>query len=555
MQLLTVTQLPGDIARAGEVVAVLIKYGLAGWLRDTEWEPARRVLTSHSGEVLTDQHFPTRLRLALSDLGPTFIKLGQVLSTRPDLVGPELARELSKLQSGVAGDPAETAKATVEAELARPIEECFKEFDAEPMASASIGQVHHARLKNGRQVVVKVQHPGIEAKVRRDLDILLSLAALAERRPELRRFQPLAVVREFRQTMLRELDFRREMRNLQQFRRNFADDPVVVFPKPYADFTTSRVLTMELLKGVSVLDADRLRHQRIDREEMARRGANVFVQMIFRDGLYHADPHPGNILLMQGGKIGMLDCGMTGRMDGQLREQIAEMLLAAADRDAEQLTDVICRICSAPAGLDRAGLSSELMELFTQFGTVSIDQFDVSGALTSVTRIMHDYQLLMPSRLSMLIKVLIMLEGTGKALSPHFNLAEVLEPYRRKFIMQQFSPAARLRKVRRLYRDWERLAETVPRDLTELLNSLQAGKLSLRLRHRQLEPSVNRLVYALITSALLIGSTVLWSQRAPPQVHGISILGALGYALALAMGARVLWSIFRSGGLRNSKQD
>ena len=429
MQLQTAVQFPRDVARASEVAGVLIKYGLAEWLKGTEWESARRLLTSHTGEVLTDQAFPVRLRMALTDLGTTFIKLGQVLSTRPDLVGPDVAHELSHLQSGTPPDPPDVALATVEKELARPIAECFLEFEHEAMASASIGQVHRAKLLDGKPVVVKVQHPGIEGTIIRDLSILSSLATLAERHEDLKRYQPVAVVREFRQTLMRELDFRREMRNLQQFRQNFAADKTVSFPRPYSDLSNGRVLTMQLLKGTTVGDAGALHHKHIDGVELARRGAGVFVQMIFRDGFYHADPHPGNILVMAKGRVGILDGGMVGRIDDELRERIVEILLAAADRDATRLADVIALICKAPADLDRAGLSGDLLEVFGQYGSQAVDQFDVGGTLTAVTRLMHEYKLFMPSRISMLLKCLIVLEGTGKGLNANFSLAELLAPY------------------------------------------------------------------------------------------------------------------------------
>jgi ubiquinone biosynthesis protein len=283
------------------VARVLLKYGLAQWLKGTEWDPIRRMLTSHSGDFLTDQPFPVRLRMAMTDLGTTFIKLGQVLGTRPDLVGPEVAHELSRLQSGTPPDPPDVAIATVEKELARPIAELFLEFEREAMASASIGQVHRAKLLDGKPVVVKVQHPDIEGRIRRDLNILSTLATLAEHQDELKRYQPVAIVKEFRQTLMRELDFRREMRSLQQFRRNFAADQTVRFPKPYPELSTGRVLTMQLLTGTSVGDKEKLEQKHIDCEALARQGAGVFVQMIFRDGFYHADPHPGNILVLARG--------------------------------------------------------------------------------------------------------------------------------------------------------------------------------------------------------------------------------------------------------------
>jgi ubiquinone biosynthesis protein len=481
--------------------------------------------------------------MALTDLGTTFIKLGQVLGTRPDLVGPEVAHELSHLQSGTPADPPEVAVATIEKELGRPIAECFLEFNRVALASASIGQVHHAKLANGRAVVVKVQHPGIEGTIRRDLNILTSLAEFAEGSAELKRYQPVAVVKEFRQTLMRELDFRREMRSLQQFRQNFAKDETVVFPKPYADLSTGRVLTMQFLKGTSVGEAEQLQHKHIDAGAVALHGAGVFVQMIFRDGFYHADPHPGNILVLAKERVGILDCGMVGRIDDELRERIIEILLAAADRDAPRLVEVIALICKAPVDLDRGGLSADLMEVFGQYGTQAVDRFDVGGALTSVTRLMHEYNLLMPSRLSMLIKCLIVLEGTGKGLNANFSLAELLEPYRRQFVLQQFSPEHWLRKLKKLRRDWELLAESIPRGFSNLLEQLQSGHFAVRIKHAPLEASVNRLVFGLCTSALLLASALLWTHGVPPTIHGISILGAAGYLVAGFLATRLLWVI------------
>jgi ubiquinone biosynthesis protein len=555
MQIITATQLPGDLARAGEVAGVLIKYGLAGWLKDTGWEPLRRILTSHSGQVLTDQPFAVRVRLALTDLGTTFIKLGQVLSTRPDLVGLDVAHELAHLRSGTPADPTEVAMATITSELARPITECFSEIASDALASASVAQVHRARLLDGRPVVVKVQHPDIETRIRRDLNILANLAALAERREELRRYEPTAVVREFRQTMLRELDFRREMSNLLQFRKNFVNDETVVFPKPYEDLTTSRVLTMDFLEGTSVSDTDSLREQNLDCDEAARRGANVFVQMIFRDGFYHADPHPGNILVLPDGKVSILDCGMVGRIDDELRDRIAELLLAAADKDADRLCDVIARVCRAPTDMDRAALSSDLMELLAQYGTQAVGSIDVGGALTSVTRIIHEHKLVMPSRLSMLIKCLVLLEGTGKALSADFNLAELLEPYRMIYIKQQFSPKAWLRRAQRARRDWQNLAESIPRDVAGLLDQFRRGKFSVRLNHHNLETSVHRLVNGLIASALLLSSSLMWAHAVPPTIKGVSVFGVLGYVTAIFLGVRLLIQIHTAERARRREEE
>lgn len=552
MQLQSVSQIPRDIARALEVARVLFKYGLAEWLEGTEWEPARRMLTSHAGEVLTDQPLPVRIRLALTDLGTTFIKLGQILGTRPDLVGPEVAAELSDLQCRTPADPPETVIALVEKELARPIGECFVEFDHEAMASASIGQVHRARLHNGRPVVVKVQHAGIEGTIRRDLNILSVLAELAERQESFRHYQPTAVVREFRNTLMRELDFRREMRNLQTFRRNFAADQTVMFPKPYPELTTGRVLTMQLLKGTNVGEIAKRDHKHVDRDALALRGAGVFVQMIFRDGFYHADPHPGNILVLPKERLGILDAGMVGRIDDELREKIVSIVLAATDRDASRLADVVAEICKAPPNLDRGGMSAELAELLDQYDTQTVGQFDLGGALTAVTRIVHECKLLMPSRVSMLIKCLILLEGTAQGLNPDFNLADFLQPYRRQFVLQQLSPKTWLRKANRIRHEWASLAQSIPRSANNLLEQLQTGDFAVRINDAPLESSVNRLVAGLCTSALMLASALLWIHQVPPTIYGTSILGGVGYLVASVIAMRLLWLSRRSNHRNNS---
>ncbi len=529
-----------DLARAADVATVLGKYGLAMWLTDVEWPPIRNALKSHGGELLTQQPFEARVRLALTDLGTTFIKLGQLLSTRPSLVGKAMAAELSRLREQTPPDQAEVVRAVVESELGRPIDECFEHFDGTALASASIGQVHHAQLRSGRHVIVKVQHPGIEGTIRRDLDILGFLADIAEKNETLRAYQPATVIRQFSRTILNELDFRREMRNLQTFRRNFAEDETVVFPKPYPELTTGRILTMDQLHGHGVSD-EALDRLKIDRQELARRGANIFVEMIFRDGFYHADPHPGNFMVLPGGKIGLLDAGMVGRLDEMSRNQIADILMAAGERDPQRLTDAVLRVCGTPVTLDRASLSTDLTDFFEEYAAQSVGQFDVSGALNTITGILHQHKLFLPGNLSMLIKCLILLEGTGQLLSPDFNLAELLEPWRQRFVRQRFSPRARLREIRRLYTDWERTAEEFPKVVSRLMDRVEQGKFAIHVEHEHLKSAVNRLVVGLFISALLVSSAILIARDMPPLVWGVSVVGLIGYIIAAFFGFRMLW--------------
>ena len=531
----------GDLARAAAVARVLVKYGLAGWLTEIEWEPIHHAFKSERGEILTDLPFEARLRLAFTDLGATFIKLGQLLSTRPHLVGEAVALELSKLQESTPPDPPDVVKRVVEAELGRPIDECFMEFDTAALASASIGQVHRAKLKSGRRAIVKVQHPDIEGTIRRDLDILRFLAEIAEKDKTLRRYQPVALIREFSRTTLNELDFRRELRNLQIFRRNFIKDETVVFPKPYAELTSGRVLTMEFLKGWKVANIQRLYTLKADRQELAKRGADIFIQMIFRDGFYHADPHPGNFLILPSGKIGLIDAGMVGRIDETFRTQIEDILLAAADRDAQRLTDAVTRVCGTPRDLDRAALSLELTELFEEYGTQAVGQLNISGALMKVTSILHEHELFLPGKLSMLIKCLILLEGTGRLLSPAFNLAELLQPWHKTILWRRFSPKAQLKHFRRIYGEWDRMLESVPKVATDIVDRLEKGNFAVRLEHRHLKSAANRLVAGLFVSSLLLASSILIARNVPPLAWGLSIFGVLGYVAAVIFGFHILW--------------
>ena len=296
------------------------------------------------------------IRLALTELGTTFIKFGQVLSTRPDIVTPSLADELAKLQTDTPPDPPEVVRETIIAELGLPPEELFDEFDPIPIASASIGQVHAGRLKDGARIVVKVQRKGISDRVARDLDLLAGLAELAERYYEpAKAYRPVATVRQFRKVLNRELDFTAERRNLSTFCRNFADQPNVHFPAPFADFSSRRVLTMELLEGMHGLEVKAAPLAEITPEDLALHAARVYLQMIFQDGFYHADPHPGNYLVLAGGVLGILDAGMVGRLDEDLRDQLEALIVAVYHRDAIRLTDTIVTLGSSPP-TDPAGL-------------------------------------------------------------------------------------------------------------------------------------------------------------------------------------------------------
>ena len=337
-----IDRLERNARRVGEIVGVLSKYGLADWLKGIPLSRVQEWLHSSQGQSIVELRPGERVRLAFTELGTTFIKLGQMLSTRPDLVGPDLAQEFSHLQSNAPADPAEVVRATVQAELGRSPEDLFAEFEPEAFAAASIAQVHRARLRTGEAVVLKIQKTGIEVKVEADLSILAGLAELAEKHaPQLRNYDPVALVRQLRRSLLQELDFTHERRNLEEFTRNFAEDDTVHFPGAFPAFSSRRVLTMDRLEGIPGTDPERLKASGEDLSGFARRGAHLYLAMIFRDSFYQADPHPGNLMLLPGGVVGVLDFGMAGRLDEGLRDDIEGLLLAVAQGDAETLTDAV----------------------------------------------------------------------------------------------------------------------------------------------------------------------------------------------------------------------
>ena len=554
----SIPQIYRNVKRWTEILSVLSKYGLADWISRLNIDFVKDRLKDREGEALARHTPEKRIRLALTELGPTFIKLGQLLSTRPDMVGVQLAEELTHLQANVPADPVDMVRDTIETELGQPVEELFAEFDDVPIASASIGQVHGARLLTGEDVVVKVQHVGIEEIVREDLDVLMGLALLAERVPELVTYRPTATVAEMGRVLRRELDFGREERNLQQFCARYKENPTVRIPQPFTEYCTSRVLTMERVDGIKLDETERLATEGFDLEEVARRGAKLYLDMIFEDGFYHADPHPGNMVLLPGNRIGLMDFGMVGRIEERLRENIEEMLLAIIGRDVPLLTSLIKRVGDAPPELDERGLAVDVADFLGDYATQSLDHFDLSGALSDMTEIIHRHQVKLPPQAAMLLKTLVTLEGTGKMLSPGFSLMELLKPLHRRMLLRRLSPQRQMRKFMRFYVEVERLAEMAPRRLTEILEQIQAGKFDVHLDHRGLEPSVNRLVLGMLASALFLGSSLILSREVPPVLfpdnsyiglHRISILGLLGCTVAILLGLRLLRAIGKSGHL------
>ncbi len=555
----SIPQLYRNVRRVTDVLSVLSKYGLAQWLSHINIDFIKDRLKTANGEILARQSLPARIRLALTELGPTFIKLGQLLSTRPDVVGMAVADELTKLQADVPADDFESIKKTIESDQDCEIESIFLKFDETPMASASIGQVHAAKLMDGTDVVVKVQHTGIERTVDTDLDILHGLAQLAGMLDEFRPYQPVSLAQELAKTMKWELDFEREFRNIQQFRTMFDHDRTIEIPEAIQERCSPRVLTMRRIDGLKLSDKDRRNMSRAQLEKLARRGANAYLKMIFEHGFYHADPHPGNLLICENGTLGLLDFGMVGRLSESMREDIESVLMAIVTRDVPLLATVIKRMGDCPLDLDETSFSNDLADFVGQYSTQELSNFDMSGALRDFVAIVRQYKITLPKEVSLLIKVLVTLEGSARLLNPSFSLMEIMRPYQRLLMIKKLSPSRQFRKMRRLYLQLEQLAEQTPQRVSNILEQIQKGKFDVHLDHRRLGPTVNRLVLGMMTSALFLGSSFLLSYKVPPLLfpsgnegaigYDLSILGLTGCTISIMLGLRLLWAVRKSGNL------
>ncbi len=565
MKITAIPQLYRNLRRWREILAILRRYGLADWLSHFPHLPFQDWLKDADGLPLASHSREMRVRLALTELGPTFIKLGQILASRPDLVGPEMADELKRLHSEVPAVDSSTIRNVLRDELGSRFEMEIIDFDDTPLATASIGQVHRARLVDGTEIVVKVQRPGIEQVMLCDLDVLSGLAQLAERVEGLAAFSPESLVRQMTPVLKRELDFGREKQNLELFAELLQESPGVEIPIPIASLCTRRVLVMTRIVGEDLsrcIPSDRFTPE--IRHQMAKTITETYMRMLFTHGLFHADPHPGNLIAAEDGSVGILDFGMVGRIDSRLREQIEEMLVAISTSDSARLTQLIRRAGETPVKLDEAALSIDVSEYVATYGRQNLGKFDLTGALNDLGDVLHRHSIKLPSQSAMLIKMLISLEGTLSALNADFDALEVMAVFVRRAARRRMSPRRRLHQARRMMLEAEYFTQVVPDQLLGLLNQIRSGDVQIQLDHRRIGSTVNRLVVGLIASALFLGSSLLLAMKVPPimfaqptylGVKDISMVGTLGTIFSVMMMVRLYLAINASGHLSRDNED
>lgn len=544
MLLGSLTELQRGGKRFLEIVSALVRYGFAEHLDRIEPGFVQRWLNHEDVAELASLSVGERARRACEELGPTFVKIGQVLSTRPDVVSSEVAASLAMLRSGTAPDPPEAVRTLIESEFDRPVDEVFEEFDETPVASASIGQVHRARTTDGRDVVVKVQHPGIEERLRVDFEILVKLARLLEEHDDrARAFQLERVTEETRRTLFRELEFRRELRSMQRFQEAFADDDDVRIPITYPELCTQRVLTMEFVEGYSIGDRERLLEDGHDTSHLALVGARVFLDMVFKHGAFHADPHPGNLFVQPDGTLVLLDFGMVGWIDRDLRDDLVDLLVSFVREDSRRTERAVEELAIVPPDADPERLRRDVAEFQTEIAHVPIDQVDMGALLAEFTGMLRRHRVRLPPVISMLVKVLVMLEGTARSLDGRFSLMNVLQPYCEEIASDRYSIRAMSRRSLETSREWLHLTRRLPSALDRAVRRLERGRWQVDMVHTGLEATVDRMVSGVLCAAMMLGGSVLWALEAPPLLFGVPVVGVAATLLALVHGFRLLRSI------------
>jgi ubiquinone biosynthesis protein len=550
------------IRRYRTILGVLIKYGFGHFVEqlniDYYLELGKRIVTLDKiPKDLERLSQAQRLRLAMEELGPTFIKLGQLLSTRPDVLGSAYIHEFSKLQDKVPGFSFEEVNAQIQRELGYPAEELFAEFSTTPLAAASIAQVHRGKLRSGEEVVFKVRRPGIVKIVETDIDVLMGLAYLIEQHiPTVALYDPVGLVKEFRRSIMRELNFTREGRTVDRFAVNFAESETVYTPKIFWDYTGDIVLTMEYVDGIKISALEELTAQGYDLKVVASRGADAFLKQVLDFGLFHADPHPGNVFILPNQVICMLDYGMVGRLGQDLKDQLIDLLQALLNRDVDKIISQLLYSGELTDDSDIKNLRRDLHDFIEDYYDIVLQDIKVGKLLSEFIEILTHHRIHFPADFMILAKALVIMEGVGRQLDPEFNMINHMRPYVNKLVFERFSPKNISEQAGRIVQAYSSLAKNLPQDIKEFVNRLNRNKFKIDLEHRGLEKLVtdldrssNRVSFAVVIGSLIVGSSLVMQIDKGPMILGFPLLGLLGYSIAGFLGLWLAIGILRSGRL------
>lgn len=563
-QIKSAVSFASHLPRYREIIGILWKYGFADVLKLVALQHLLGMedatIAVHE-EGLLAKPLPERMRLALEELGPTFIKFGQIISSRRDLVNDDYYIELCKLQASVPTFPAAQAKKIIAEELGRPVEELFAQFDDEPVGGASIAQVHSAVLSNGNMVAVKVQRPDIEKVIELDLAILHDFAKFADRHvPEMAVLNPVGVVEEFSATLIKELDFTNEAKNQERFKKQFEGNEWIHVPDVHRDYTTARVLTMEFLIGHPVDDRMALHRAKIDPVELAQHITELIYAQIFDFGFFHGDPHPGNMIVLKGGVTGLLDYGMMGSFTPAFRSSIAHLIAGLAEKNHQQVMRSILEMSDEGYAGDTTKMLADVEEFSGTHLNQPLREIKLGHVLNKLLDLLRNNRLRMKGSFYLGIKALTQVEAIGRSLNPDLNFIMGGEPYAMKLIEGKYHPMRMLALLKKLFTEGMDFLDDFPHDFRNFYQQIKHGKFNIPLQHKidpegfeplrkTLDSIANRLTNAILTASVLICSSILILSGLPPKIGDVPIIGLLGLIWGFYMCVRLVLSIWKHGGL------
>jgi ubiquinone biosynthesis protein len=547
---------PRSLGRISEIAQVAVRHGFGYFFQRNRLTDL--VPENGQGPADAPSERGRHLRELLDELGPTFVKFGQLLSMRPDVLPPDIIAELRGLQDDVSPFPFEEAELVIRDDLGQPLERLFREFDPVPIAAASIGQVHSAILPNGRRVAVKVQRPGAPRQIEADLNLMYQAARLAKERVRALDFiDARGLVDEFARSIRQELDYRLEARNAETFRKNFAGHPHVKIPRVYWSYTRPRVLTLEFIDGAQLADVEVLGYTLDERRRLAQVLTEAWMTMIFRHGFFHGDPHPANILVLAPDRIGLVDFGLAGRLTDEDVSKSTRLFIDVANENVEALPRRLGDLGVRYPKEREEEFVAELRELFYRYYGATLEEIDPMQVLREVFGVIYRMNLRLPTRFVLLDRAIATLGSVGVELSPDFNVFEVAKPYARSLMLGRYTPARIISRARREGWNLAQIAAEVPYQVHDVLEQVRDGRIEVGFVHKGLDEFMhrmdvvfNRLVVALVVAGGLIGSSLIGIfAKEGPQLLGLHVLSVLGFILSGILGVWLLWGVLRSGRL------
>ena len=548
-----------NAARLKTIVTILAKHGFYPIMERMHLASLvaipHRVLKKKSAEVREDRSVALSLRLALEELGPTFIKFGQILSTRPDIVPEEFVSELLKLQDNVKDFSFKEVNATINEAFGEDGAKLFKRIDHKPVAAASIAQVHRAVTLDGEDVVIKVQRPGIQKTVSVDTTILRYLAKLVDHHiPESRIYDPEGIVDEFARTLKKEMDFTLEASHTERFRKAFEDDDRVIIPRINWDLTSKKVLTMSHIEGIRIDKVREMRERGIDTVEVAKLVADIFFKQVFDMGIFHGDLHSGNVFVTPHGRVGLVDFGIVGRLDSTMQGNLADILVSIVSEDFESLAKVYMRMGLISEEIDEAAFQRENWDTMLHYFGRPFSHVSVGELLMDYIKVAAKFKIKLPRDLLLFDKCIFELEGLGRILYPEVNIITEAQPYVEKILAARKNPVEIGKQTLTTATEFGDLMGSLPRMTDKLLKKLISDKMRIEFLHRGLEDfmgeidrSSNRLTFGIIMAAMVIGSSLIIAFGGGPELWGVPVLGIFGFTVAACLGVWIAIQIIRSG--------